>query len=210
MSIQAVSARYEFRIFGQRFNFWHQRMARLSEPVPEKFWSRQSSEVYLLSPRDQRHNVKLRNGMLDIKVLLKQENSLDQWDVASKTALTKGVKEIQPLLQQALAYGDLSLNEDALDELSLVAAVNDHPELLAVRVSKVRQGYRIGNCLCEYAEVLINDAKVYSLAVEAEDPVDIRNTIKQISLPEHDNISYPEAIRRIIGWRSDQLVYGEG
>ena len=208
MQPSTTEARYEFRIFGQDFAHWHKRMARLSEPVPEQFWSRQSSETYLLSTMDQQHNVKLRKDMLDIKTRLKQEQGLEQWSVMSKTPLSDGKVQILPLLQQAFACPDLTL-ADNLDEAELIKGINAHPTLQAVRVSKVRAGYRIGSCLCEYAQVLINDAMVYSLAVESGEPEHIREVIRRIGLPDTDNISYPEAIRRILGWHYDRLVFGE-
>ena len=44
--------RFEFRSFGQCFCEAHKRMARLSVPVPEKVWERESDEIYTLSLHD--------------------------------------------------------------------------------------------------------------------------------------------------------------
>ena len=41
--------RFEFRTFGQDFEAAGKRMARLSMPIPEKVWERESVEVYILS-----------------------------------------------------------------------------------------------------------------------------------------------------------------
>ena len=43
--------RFEFRSFGQCFCEKHKRMARLSVPVPEKVWERESDEIYITRPR---------------------------------------------------------------------------------------------------------------------------------------------------------------
>ncbi|MFN3712372.1 MAG: hypothetical protein ACK4SX_01805 [Alcanivoracaceae bacterium] len=204
----SAAARFEFRIFGQGLGLWHQRMARLSQPVPEKFWRRQSSETYLLSRHDQQHNIKLRSGMLDIKVLLGRQQGLEQWDVAAKIAMpSESDVLLQPLLP-AIGLATLAL-PNTVDESTLLSAINTHPDLLAVRITKIRKGYLIDGAICEYAEVLLNDARVDSLAIEADHPDTVLETIRRLGLPAADNISYPEAIRRVIGWSTAHLVHGE-
>ena len=44
--------RFEFRSFGQCFCEAHKRMARLSVPVPEKVWERESDEIYIISNKN--------------------------------------------------------------------------------------------------------------------------------------------------------------
>ena len=44
--------RFEFRSFGQCFCEAHKRMARLSVPVPEKVWERESDEIYIISRKN--------------------------------------------------------------------------------------------------------------------------------------------------------------
>ena len=74
-----IDARYEFRTFGQDFASAAYHMARLSEPVPEDFWERHSQEIYLISETDDRQNIKLRDAVLDIKVLTRTSGVLEQW-----------------------------------------------------------------------------------------------------------------------------------
>ena len=59
--------RFEFRSFGQCFCEAHKRMARLSEPVPEKVWERSSDEIYIISRKNDINNTKTRDGKMDIK-----------------------------------------------------------------------------------------------------------------------------------------------
>ena len=42
-------------------------MARLSVPVPEKVWERESDEIYIISRKNDINNTKIRNGKMDIK-----------------------------------------------------------------------------------------------------------------------------------------------
>ena len=51
--------RFEFRSFGQCFCEAHKRMARLSVPVPEKVWERESDEIYIISRKNDINHTKL-------------------------------------------------------------------------------------------------------------------------------------------------------
>ena len=57
--------RFEFRSFGQCFCEAHKRMARLSVPVPEKVWERESDEIYIISRKNDINNTKIRNGKME-------------------------------------------------------------------------------------------------------------------------------------------------
>ena len=60
--------RFEFRSFGQCFCEAHKRMARLSVPVPEKVWERESDEIYhLTQERHKQHqDPQRKDGHQDI------------------------------------------------------------------------------------------------------------------------------------------------
>ncbi len=76
--------RYEFRSFGQCFCAANRRMARLSEPVPEKVWERTSDEIYIVSRANDVNNTKIRDGKMDIKTLVAEKNGLEQWEPLMK------------------------------------------------------------------------------------------------------------------------------
>ena len=59
MKIGEISKpRFEFRTFGQNFDESTKRMARLSVPIPEKVWKRESDEIYILSKTNDINNTK--------------------------------------------------------------------------------------------------------------------------------------------------------
>ena len=100
--MQAIAARYEFRAFAQHFGPAEEKMRRMAKF--EKF--RESSEIYILSAPNNEHNIKIRYDMLDIKVLVKEEQDLQQWQPKMKaefpvrTAVIR--EEIFPALNVAL------------------------------------------------------------------------------------------------------------
>ena len=48
--------RFEFRSFGQNFSTAAHRMSRLSVPIPEKVWERNSEETYIVSKTNNVNN----------------------------------------------------------------------------------------------------------------------------------------------------------
>jgi len=63
--------RFEFRTFGHDFSESSKLMADLSIPVPEKVRHRQSDEIYIVSRTNNINNTKIRNEMIDIKLMFK-------------------------------------------------------------------------------------------------------------------------------------------
>lgn len=191
--------RFEFRSFGQRFDAVHHRMARLSMPVPEPVWERQSDEVYIVSRASDRAGVKIRHGAMDIKVLARVVDGLEQWRPVLKTAFPLTAEtlrdEVWPLLEvpvPALPAPTCSL--EAFLEL-----VRRAPALQPVRVHKQRFGYLVHDTICEYAVVLINGARVVTVSTESPDLEAVRRTIADTGMTGLENISYVQALRRVLG-----------
>ena len=70
--------RFEFRSFGQCFSEAHKRMARLSVPVPEKVWERESDEIYIIS-RIVLENEVFPAFMVEMPALDKDEYTYDEF-----------------------------------------------------------------------------------------------------------------------------------
>ncbi|MCL2412796.1 MAG: hypothetical protein FWC98_01505, partial [Bacteroidales bacterium] len=87
--------RFEFRSFGQNFDSAWKRMARLSVPVPEKVWERESDEIYIMSKTNDINNTKIRNGKMDIKTYVQTVDGLEQWNplMADEFPISKEVLE---------------------------------------------------------------------------------------------------------------------
>ncbi|MEC8869610.1 MAG: hypothetical protein VYD96_00055, partial [Pseudomonadota bacterium] len=76
--------RFEFRSFGQDFTKAAERMARLSEPIPEKLWVRESDEIYIVSRMNDVNNTKIRDKKMDIKAYVQTVDGLEQWNPLMK------------------------------------------------------------------------------------------------------------------------------
>lgn len=198
--------RFEFRTFGQDFDDAAYLMSRLSVPVPEKVWDRQSDEIYIMSRANNENNTKLRDGKMDIKAFVTEEQGLEQWNPLMKGEFPIAAEvlrdEVFPAFQVPLP--DLSQATYTTEEfLAMIAA---HPDLQAVKVHKHRYGYMVNNTICEVAEVLINGARLVTVNSESTEIEDILKTMELTGLTGVENINYLQAIKRVIGWIDKDLA----
>lgn len=197
--------RYEFRTFGQNFGEAILRMKHLSRQVPEKFRQRHSEEIYIISPANTGFNIKIREQKLDIKKLIDQREGLEQWDPVAKAQFPLNVEFLAEQLFPALQVEipDLSLNRYDLKQWLRLVQV--HPDLMKVRVKKQRFGFMVNNTICEYANVLVNGAKVVTVSSESTEIGDVKKTISDLGLIGAENINYLKAIKRITGMEEGLL-----
>ena len=198
--------RFEFRSFGQNFEAAAKRMARMSTPVPEKFWERHSDEIYIMSRTNDINNTKIRDGKMDIKTLVQTVDGLEQWNPLMKGEFPMAAdilsKEIFPAFRVTMP--DLTNDTYSYDEF--MEMINQHPDLQAVHVHKQRSGYVVNDTICETGIVLINGAKVHTINLESTDVDAMKKTIKEIGLGGVENINYLQVIKRVIGMINKPLA----
>jgi hypothetical protein len=191
--------RFEFRSFGQHFEQAAKKMARLSMPVPEKFWERESDEVYIVSRSNDRNNLKIRDGKLEIKTLLEESEAMEQWapSLVLPFPVTREelIKEIAPTLGISVTLFEAPVYSEA----GFIAFIDTLVDVQAVRVNKRRSGFLVYDTICETGEVLVNGAKIFTISSESANVVEIIKVLEATGLDKVENISYPEAVRRVIG-----------
>jgi len=212
MSISGISVgeksspRFEFRTFGQNFDTAARRMARLSVPVPEKVWERRSNEIYIMSRANDVNNTKIRDGKMDIKTFVRENEGLEQWNPLMKTEFPISRTLLETDVFPAFQVNTSPLEKESYSMEQFLVLIADHPDLQAVDVRKQRFGYMVNNTLCEVANVLINGAKVVTVNSESTEIGDIRKTIADIGLQGVENINYLQAIKRVIGMMNKPLA----
>ncbi len=198
--------RFEFRTFGQNFEESAKRMARLSVPIPEKVWERESDEIYILSKTNDINNTKIRDGKMDIKTYVQTVDGLEQWNPLMKGEfpISKEMleKDVFPAFQVEIPI--LTKQTYTLEEF--LAMIDAHKDLQGVKVHKQRFGYMVNNTLCEIGNVLINGAKVVTINSESTELDDIKKTITDCKLEGCENINYLQVIKRVIGWINKPLA----
>lgn len=206
--IKTSKARFEFRCFGQDFEQAHFRMGRLSAVVPEEFWKRTSHEIYIISSTTNISNIKIRDGKLEVKTLLKTLEGMEQWDPVLNEEFPIQRELVIKKMFQVLNVKPPLLDDNVKTQESLFQIIENYPYLQRVRVKKERYGYNVNHAICEYAKVWINGARLSTISCESTDIKDIKKTLADIGLQGAENINYVQAIKRVTGL-DDQLFYNE-
>ena len=198
--------RFEFRTFGQNFDESAKRMARLSVPIPEKVWERQSDEIYILSKTNDINNTKIRDGKMDIKTYIQTVDGLEQWNPLMKGEFPIAKEVLLNDVFPAFMVKMPELLKDTYTVDEFLAMIDENVDLQAVRVHKQRFGYMVNDTLCEVGNVLINGAKVVTINSESTELEDIKKTITDCHLEGNENLNYLQVIKRIIGWINKPLA----
>jgi len=198
--------RFEFRTFGQNFDESAKRMARLSVPIPEKVWERESDEIYILSKTNDINNTKIRDGKMDIKTYIQTVDGLEQWNPLMKGEFPIAKEVLLNDVFPAFMVKMPELLKDTYTVDEFLAMIDENVDLQAVRVHKQRFGYMVNDTLCEVGNVLINGAKVVTINSESTELEDIKKTISDCHLEGNENLNYLQVIKRIIGWINKPLA----
>lgn len=203
---QISKPRFEFRSFGQCFCHAHHRMSRLSVPVPEPVWERESDEIYIISRTNDLNNTKIRDGKMDIKSLVKTVDHLEQWNPLMKATFPITTHLLLTEVFPAFMVAAPHLGKENYTYAEFIKIVHEHPDLQAVRVHKQRFGYMVNDTICEVANVLINGASVMTVSIESTEIEDIKKTIADLELDSVENINYLQALKRVVGMIDRELA----
>lgn len=191
-----IKPRFEFRTFAQSFGIVETKMRKLS--ALDKI--RESSEIYIMSAGNSENNTKIRDDLMDIKVFVKSEKGLEQWNPRMKGSFPMKASEIAEKVFPAFG---VETPEFKREEYNLAQFINEvirpHKDLVPVRVVKRRFGFMVNECITEYAELLINGAAIQTVAVESTDVEAILKAKEMLGLNDYENVNYLRAIKRIIG-----------
>jgi exopolyphosphatase / guanosine-5'-triphosphate,3'-diphosphate pyrophosphatase len=192
--MHAIVPRWEWRTFGSDFGAADTTFTALEPELIQE-----SDETYLLSPRTDAA-VKIRAGLMDMKVLEHvDEAGLEQWRPAMKETFPlppgEADKVCAALRVSAPPPGGDALSLD--ESLAMLSA----PErgVCAVAVHKRRLHYTINGCMAEVTEVVAEGRTVRTLAIESEDAGRVVATVRDLSLSDRENTSYPRWLKAAVG-----------
>jgi len=188
--------RYEFRIWAASLAEVSERLEKLCGPQP----TRESRETYIVSDRTDDTNAKIRGGAMDIKVLLRIEHNLEQWNPYLKADFPIDTELIVERVLPALRVEPLEVRWQLFTAEAFVATVvKPHPRLAAVELAKARCRYEFGGCAAEFVEVEIEGSVVQSVAVESIDARAVLDAIGELAIGGYPNISYVRQIKSMLG-----------
>ncbi len=188
--------RFEFRIWGCDLSAVRARAEAIAKPGP----ARASAETYIVSRATDRCNAKIRDGLMDIKLLAREEAGLEQWRPEMKEGFPLESATIAKRVFPSLAIQAPQLRRPSYPlDLYLEEVIRPNPKLAIAEVSKRRLGFTIAGCIVEFAEVTINGAPFQTLEAESEDPVELRRALSMLGLGAEHNINYVRQIKSVMG-----------
>ncbi len=192
-----IVPRAEFRVFGQGI---------LDDVINRTMWKahaklfkiRTSTETYFLSAKTNEANVKVRDGLLDIKTKVSEtEDGYEIFQPRGKFQFPVGKQEVATILENMLVKVELTQDTYTIEDF--FAIVNAHPDLAAVTIAKTRYGFSVDDIICEYGEILFNGAKLETVCCESEDYTGMKKAIEALEINKYENINYLRAAKRVIG-----------
>ena len=193
---EKIIPRAEFRVFGQG----------ILDIVKPAMWNaqatlfkvRRSSETYILSSRTNEANVKIRDGLLDIKIKVGETDSgYEIFQPRGKFQFPVKKDELAAILD-ALQQ-PAQLNRDSYSFPEFLALIKDADGVAGVDVEKKRYGFTVDGVICEYGKILFNGAMVETTCVESEDYMAMAHVIDKLEIGGFDNVNYLRAAKRVVG-----------
>ncbi len=189
-----IIPRWEWRTFGENFG-----VAEENITAHECTRALESSEVYILSKKSG-ENIKVRDTLMDIKVLRNAENDLEQWFPIMKATFPIGAEEAEEVFKAAGVEVEVNEGDTWEYDAFISKMVDTNPDLKAVGVFKKRYGYLIEGATVEIADLTIDGNAIRTTAVEDADPELVTRLVKELGLSGYENISYIKAMRRMVGF----------
>ena len=191
--MEAIIPRWEWRTFGASFGEADRRFKAL-----EPGRAQESDEVYLLS-RETDANVKIRDRLMDIKTLEQvSTEGLEQWRPIMKGEFPLPAAEVARVCT-ALGVGPIAgLEAYTLEQLQ-AELTHASRRVRVVRVHKRRQHYIVSGCSAEMTDVVADGKPIRTVAIELEDPAWVLAAVREMSLEQFENISYPRGLKRLLG-----------
>ena len=192
-----IVPRAEFRVFGQ--NVIETVRAHMYNGKTILFQARRMpAETYFLSVKTNDANVKVRDGLLDIKT--KTDETPEGYEIfqpRGKFQFPVSREDLAEILTHLKV--PMTLDKDRYDIDTFTFMARQHPDLRVVKVEKMRYGFTIDGIICEYAQVFFNGAMVESACVESENYAGMKAVIESLGLSSRPNVNYLKAAASVVG-----------
>ena len=192
-----ITPRAEFRVFGQSVIETVRTHMYNGRTVLQQA-RRMPAETYFLSQKTDAANVKVRDGLLDIK--LRTGTTPEGYEIfqpAGKFKFPVGRDDLRTILGHLQV--EMPLDRDRYTIEEFIEMAKAHPALRVVTVEKMRYGFTIDGIICEYAQVWFNGALVETACAESENYAGMTQVIEGLGIDGLPNTSYLRAAKRVLG-----------
>jgi hypothetical protein len=192
-----IVPRAEFRVFGKD----------IIEGVKSNMWNgktvlfqarKMPAETYFLSANTDEANVKVRDGLLDIKTKVGETpEGYEIFQPRGKFQFPVKREDLATILSHLKV--SVTLDQDNYTIEQFIALARKHPELCPVSVEKMRYGFTIDGIICEYAQVWLNGAMVESACAESENYAGMKQVVEGLGIAALPNTNYLKAAKQVVG-----------
>lgn len=199
-----IKPRFEFRTFARGLGA----VERAFRELAPMEGIRESAETYIMSKGNNENNTKVRDALMDIKVFVREDRGLEQWNPRMKGAFPMEASSLRDDVVPAFGVDVPAFDRDVytLDQY-LAEVVEPHPALQAVSVLKRRFAFTINDCIAELGDIYINGARIQTANLESVDVEAILEGMKMVGLEGYENINYLMAIKRVIGMEQGSIPW---
>lgn len=192
-----IVPRAEFRVFGKD----------IIKGVIEHMWACKAQlfkarvmpeETYILSRNTNEANVKVRDGLLDIKTKTGETpEGFEIFQPRGKFQFPVSREELTEILGHLKVTVDLTEPEYTFE--AFCSLVKANPETALVKVEKKRYGFSVNGVICEYAQVWFNGALVETACCESENYEAMKGAVEALGIAGLPNTNYLRAAKAVIG-----------
>ena len=189
-----IIPRWEYRVFAEDLgaiesNIREHEVTRVKE----------SAEDYIVC-RTSGNNVKVRDGLLDIKQLENiNDDTLEQWMPVMKVGFPAPADDVARIFSAFdLVRPEMKRDEYTYDEF-IEEVVGGSDELAVVKVTKNRNGFMIREVIVEVAEVTFDGIAFKTAAAEHIDPALVMEVARELGLDALPNVNYIKAMKKAVG-----------
>lgn len=193
-------------MWSQELSGFTRRLQELAEPTATLV----SEEVYVVANGCDDTNTKIRDGVLDVKVLQRVVERYEQWRPWIKAQFPVPAALLTKELLPRLGVADLLVERDVGTLPELIELLRPHPRIGVARVSKQRTKYLVSGCLAETAIVAIDGNELQTVAIESTDLVALGELRSRLDLERYENVSYPRAVKLTMHDASYESEFGDG
>ena len=194
---EKIVPRAEFRVFGQG----------VIDIVSKKMWDcgavlhkarKMPAETYFLSVRTNEANVKVRDGLLDIKTKTGETpEGYEIFQPRGKFQFPVSKDDLAVILSHLKVEMKLDKATYTIDEF--IEMARKHPDMTPVSVEKMRYGFMVDGIICEYAQVWFNGALVESACCESENYAGMKKAVEALGIQDMPNVNYLRAAKKVVG-----------
>ena len=197
--MSAIIPRWEWRTFGSRFGLADERFAALDSTGVQE-----SDELYLLGAGT--GNAKIRDDLMDIKLLRETQHGLQRWEPVMKAPFPLSAEDARRAFETLeTPVPDLRRDHYTVDEFSAEVAGAAGP-LRRVDVHKRRVRYTVNGCTSEVSDITANGIPSRTIAIESTDQAAVIEAVAQMGLSGYLNIDYTQGLAAIIDGRPERFA----